>query len=580
MKRFSLFAGLLFCFIPLSLAQQAGLRTFKLSSKDNYLRVRHNQGLVQVTAWDKEDEVEVRFHPNLPEGVEAEQVKVFAWKSQGSVYVHSYLYANRGESVDIRVRVPKRFGVVVKGIAPKVDLRDLEGSLVVDTLRADMSLENVTGLLRVINREGDTRLRLSKDLRRNSYLRSGSGNIRCHFGPGLDLSVRAAAGKRLLWNGEDQFKEAHKLLGEGRPRLALQTNDGSIQIESETPALSADSEAERSLPRDEQTSGQDGQGEDATGSSAQVEAVRQPALPEASPGFTVEVDWVHLNVSVQDRLSGEYVTDLQEEDFQVWEEDRLQQIERFTSTEVPFHLLLLLDVSGSTEDYFDLLKQAVQAFTEQLDPEDRIALAVFNTEVRLIQAFTNDRQAMQQAIQGMRSGGGTSFYYSLKEALDRHLGQVRGRKAAVVFTDGVDDTLQGQYATSRGVTFREAFRAAQESDSLVYTIFLDTEQYYRENRRGRRAFDVLPERVFQEARSQLELIAQQTGGRIYTPSGLQDLLPAFVEIARQMRFQYTLGYIREKEGEPGQWRALRVTLKDRPNLRARHRRGFRIQPPR
>ncbi|HSR49659.1 MAG TPA: hypothetical protein VLV83_02455, partial [Acidobacteriota bacterium] len=74
-------------------AQEAEVRSFEISKKVRYLRVRHNEGLLRVRSWDKSDEVEVRFLPRLPEGVESDQVKFFAWKSGGSVYVHSYLYA-------------------------------------------------------------------------------------------------------------------------------------------------------------------------------------------------------------------------------------------------------------------------------------------------------------------------------------------------------------------------------------------------------------------------------------------------------------------------------------------------------
>jgi VWFA-related protein len=284
-------------------------------------------------------------------------------------------------------------------------------------------------------------------------------------------------------------------------------------------------------------------------------------------------------------------------------------VEQFTSTEAPFNLLLLLDISGSTEDYLNLIKEASIDFTREIKPSDRIAVATFNSRSRLIQEFTNYRAEVADSISRIKSGGGTAFYDALASCVDEYLAGMEGRSAVVVFTDGVDNQLTGGSTGSR-ITFDELFRKIQEIDPIIYTIFLDTEGRVpitqAPTRRpapggtgglggiidiilgggrappypgGRVPTGRIPagrsdHEAYRIARDQLQEIADQTGGRLYSPQRVEDLSGAYSEIADDLRIQYLLGYNSANRTSQRTWHSIAVRIKDRPDAVARTRKGY------
>jgi VWFA-related protein len=363
----------------------------------------------------------------------------------------------------------------------------------------------------------------------------------------------------------------------------------------------------------------------ASSSSAQ-EAPRdtttsQGQLPETPSGpysLKVSVDSVFLNVSVRDRDTNRSMAGLQRKDFLLHEDGIAQTIDQFLPTEAPFNLILLLDTSGSTQSYLHLMKQAAVDFIRQIKPEDRVAVASFNSTVRLVENFTNDRSSAEKAIQKIKAGGGTAFYDALMTCLDRYLRGVEGRNAIVVFTDGVDNQLQRNYGAGSATTFEQLYRRVQESETIIYTIFLDTEGQVPAmtrgpsrypgrgippggSRRGRFPgsypfpFPIpspspypyprpnpgpLPRRqedesaVYTEARNQLQEIAEQTGGRMYSPHQIDELSGVYSEIAADLRIQYQLGYNPTNRADDGKWRAIRVEIENHPEAVVRTRKGY------
>ncbi len=315
----------------------------------------------------------------------------------------------------------------------------------------------------------------------------------------------------------------------------------------------------------------------------------------------VNVDWIYLNVSVREHSTRRSIPHLRKADFLVYEDGVKQTIEKFESTEAPFNLLLLLDVSGSTGQFIDLIKQASIEFTREIKPNDRIAIAIFNSHVQLIQQFTNDRRKVAKAISRLRSGGGTAFYDALQTSIRDYMDEIEGRKAIVVFTDGVDNQLTGDHATGSRTTFPELYREVQEIDSMIYTIFLDTEEDLPWVRQGRRRGSTLGDilgdilkggtppysphqrgrdrSAYEEARRQLRMIADQTGGRMYPPQRIGDLLPVYREIAHDLRVQYTLGYNSTNGSRDGHWREVKVKLHHRGDAVVRTRRGYYASRP-
>ncbi len=225
--------------------------------------------------------------------------------------------------------------------------------------------------------------------------------------------------------------------------------------------------------------------------------------------------------------------------------------------------------------------------------------------MQLLQDFTSDRRAAERAISRIKSGGGTAFYDALMTCIDQYMRNIEGRKAIVVFTDGVDNQLMGSGGQGSRTTFNQLYRRIQESDTIVYTIFLDSEgQFPGSGRntggwpggggrfpRGGLGLPIplpLPipgptgnpypggnERTAYEiARKQLEEIAEQTGGRNYSPQRAEDLSGAYSQVADDLRIQYLLSYASSNQSQDGRWRAIRVEVRDRPEAVVRTRKGY------
>ena len=181
----------------------------------------------------------------------------------------------------------------------------------------------------------------------------------------------------------------------------------------------------------------------------------------------IETDLVTVPVVVTDR-NGLYIPDLVKSDFSISEDGVPQEIAFFATISVPFHVVLMLDTSASTQDKIGLMQQAAVAFVEQLQNRDRVKVISFDDQVHDLNAFTNDRSALKAAIYRTRSGQGTKLYDAFALALSS-LARIQGRKAIVIFTDGVD--YHSDYATFDGT-----LRGLDEEGVLVYPIRYNTRE--------------------------------------------------------------------------------------------------------
>lgn len=175
----------------------------------------------------------------------------------------------------------------------------------------------------------------------------------------------------------------------------------------------------------------------------------------------IETDLVMVPVIATDR-NGLYIPNLLKNDFSIFEDGVQQEISFFATISVPFHVVLMLDTSASTQEKLALIQQAAVAFVEQLQSRDRVKVISFDDKVHDLNDFTNDRAALKAAIYRARSGQGTKLYDAFSLALFS-LGQIQGRKAIVLFTDGVD-------YHSDSATFDGTLRGLDEEGVLVYPI--------------------------------------------------------------------------------------------------------------
>lgn len=181
----------------------------------------------------------------------------------------------------------------------------------------------------------------------------------------------------------------------------------------------------------------------------------------------IETDLVMVPVIATDR-NGLYIPDLQKNDFSISEDGVDQEIAFFATISVPFHVVLMLDTSASAEAKLGLIQQAAVAFVEQLQSRDRVKVISFDDQVRELNDFTSDRATVKAAIYRTRSGQGTKLYDAFASALSS-LSRIQGRKAIVIFTDGVD-------YHSDSATYDATLRGLDEEGILVYPIRYNTRE--------------------------------------------------------------------------------------------------------
>lgn len=181
--------------------------------------------------------------------------------------------------------------------------------------------------------------------------------------------------------------------------------------------------------------------------------------------INVETNLVTIPVKVLDR-GGKFVPGLKKEDFKVFEDDLEQEVAYFSNVEEPFTVVLMLDMSYSTVFKTTEIQTAANGFTAQLRPKDKVMVVSFDQEVHLLCEPTTDRKEVWSAIKQTKIGTGTSLY----EAVDfvmKKLRNIEGRKAIVLFTDGVDTTSTTSHLENN-------LRDAEELDAIIYPIQYDT----------------------------------------------------------------------------------------------------------
>jgi len=309
------------------------------------------------------------------------------------------------------------------------------------------------------------------------------------------------------------------------------------------------------------------------------------AVEEDDEVIKVETNLVTFPVSVLDR-DGRFITGLKKEDFQIFENDVEQKIDEFATVEQPFTVILMIDVSPSTAFRIDEIHDAAIAFVDQLRRDDKVIVISFDEKMRVLSPATNNRSVLQNAIRKAQFGDGTSLYDAVDNVINRELPRIEGRKAVVLFTDGVD-------TTSRRANYQSTVRATEEIDALFYPIRYDTSvemanrnggTNYPQRRRGGSGgvvADILAgilgggnvqigggsaggsREDYETGRKYLEELARNSGGRKFEANN--DLTAAFSGIAEELRRQYSLGYYPETIGQKGERKKIRVRVK-RPNL--------------
>jgi Ca-activated chloride channel homolog len=263
---------------------------------------------------------------------------------------------------------------------------------------------------------------------------------------------------------------------------------------------------------------------------------------------------------VTDR-EGRFVTGLTRADFRVYEDDKPQEIASFSANEAPFNVALLIDTSRSTRGVLDIIRSAAFGFIKQLQPQDRVLIVTFGEGVNFHGDFTGDRRQLQRTINGLKTDFLTSLYDAITRTINEKLSPLKGRKAIVIFSDGVD-TL------SRQATDKSTVDLVASSGVLVYAV------QYRKN-----IYPGGPDRVRAEMERQriatnfLRALAQQSGGSYLPADRIDNSDLTFALVADELRHQYMLEYYSTNDKKDGGYRAIAVMLK-RDDLMVRTRPGY------
>jgi VWFA-related protein len=298
-----------------------------------------------------------------------------------------------------------------------------------------------------------------------------------------------------------------------------------------------------------------------------------------------DISLVQLNIGVVD-ARGYAVTSLSRNDFTVFEDGVKQSILNFEPTDTPFSLVLLLDMSGSTVNFRQQLKQAASRFLDALGPEDRVAIIQFNAKVKNLSGFTTDRKKSAYAIQLAEGAGETHLYDALSQSLRELDKEGKRRKAVVALTDGLDTSMRNadRASASRAQTDAEAVAAIDPKASGPLNSVLNTA-----DRQGVTIYPLglpsgdpkrlpLPDPVitgiYSAARARLQNLADRTGGQFNEIQRLDQMARLYVEVAANLRTLYTVGYQpRTERRRDGKWHEIRIEVA-RPELVARTKPGY------
>ena len=333
--------------------------------------------------------------------------------------------------------------------------------------------------------------------------------------------------------------------------------------------------------------------------------------PGKGPEEVAENDVIRVNttlvtipVSVMDR-DGRYAPNLRKEDFRLWEDGIEQNVAFFSSVDKPFSVVLVIDTSGSTRFKLEEIQDAAIAFVNQLHADDRVMVVSFDDKIRVLTDFTSERYRLQNAVRQTRPGDGTKLYDAVDMVINEKLARISGRKAIVLFTDGVD-------TTSKHATYESTVRDAEELDALIYPVEYNT---YSDMGGGsswpgsRRApssgtgilIDILggvlgggrggrgggvpggggsgngSRHDYERADRYLHELADRSGARLYNADSSQNLTSAFANVAEELRRQYSLGYYPKRQAQAGQRRQIKVRV-NQPNLAVRARDSYIFNP--
>jgi Ca-activated chloride channel homolog len=289
--------------------------------------------------------------------------------------------------------------------------------------------------------------------------------------------------------------------------------------------------------------------------AAIVAALALGAAPLVGQRIRSGVELVSLSVTVTE--GAKYIADLNEEEFEVFEDGAKQRVSFFSREHQPIALAILLDTSNSMQEQLPTAQEAAIGFVKRMRPQDAMEVVAFNSQVDVVQPMTSDQAKLEHAIKGTTVNGSTSLYNALYVSLKgmrklrvQSADEIR-RHAIVVLSDGDD--------TSSLMPYEEVLDLAKRSETAIYAIGLKQQDLGRPR--------------FKEAEFVLRQLSQETGGRAFFINSISELPKIYQQISEELANQYTLAYTPKNPLRNGAWRRIVVRV-TRPGLAARTRQGY------
>lgn len=299
-------------------------------------------------------------------------------------------------------------------------------------------------------------------------------------------------------------------------------------------------------------------------------AVSSLALAQTSPAnepvtsISVDVRLVSLNVAVTDK-NGQTYPSLSASNFHIYDNGVEQAIHHFSHDDLPYSMGLVLDRSGSMAGMIDDIYNAAFHTVRASKVKDEFFIEVFDSHVEMRQELTTDQALLQRQLQGVAPGGSTALYDAIMVGLDQLKNARHDKKALLVVTDGADNSSKH--------SFEEVLERARAENVVIYVVGMFDKMML--------GFEGKSER---QVRQLLSHLAEITGGRAYFPKTVEQCEQACIDIARDLREQYSLGFYPRPKVLDGSWHSIQIQLSppeelQKDGLTARTRSGYFAPTP-
>jgi Ca-activated chloride channel family protein len=287
--------------------------------------------------------------------------------------------------------------------------------------------------------------------------------------------------------------------------------------------------------------------------------------------ISVDVSVVTVEALVQDQ-SGRALTDLAQTDFEIFEDGQPQELLYFASTETPRSVMLLFDISGSTDSQRPFMVQACNVFLARMRPHDRVALASFASDLMMLMNW-RDVEGKPQDVRMPSPQFSSNVYRSIEKAAATFKNE-KARKGMIVMTDGRDTDMVNEVIRTKKVpesagdkSFQRTLDNVKKSGVPLYFIALNTDrnraftpgdfEYTRVMALG----PAVAEQYLAAVRMRMERLAEATGGRTLYPQTLREVVPLYEAISRDFGLSYSLGYSAKNRAANGKVRKIEVRVR-------------------